>query len=85
MAKVSMLDRLGVGAQKVWDMVGNFNGMADWHPAFERSEIEDGGKRRRLTPAAGGQIYEQLESRDDAADPIRRPWRAPSDAAGRVG
>ncbi len=73
MAKVSMSAKLGVGAQKVWDMVGNFHGMADWHTAFEKSELEDGGKRRRLTPAAGGEIYEELDARDDAAHPIRRP------------
>ena len=66
MARISMSTTLKVPADSLWNLVGDFNGMADWHPAFARSELEEGGKRRRLTLADGGEVYEQLESRDDA-------------------
>ncbi len=66
MARISMSTTLKVPADNLWKLVGDFNGMADWHPAFARSELEEGGRRRRLTLADGGEVYEQLESRDDA-------------------
>lgn len=65
MARITMSTTLKVPADSLWNLVGNFNGMPDWHPAFARSELEEGGKRRRLTLADGGEVYEQLESRDD--------------------
>lgn len=66
MAKITVSATLRIAADSLWNLVGDFNGMADWHPAFARSDLEEGGKRRRLTLTDGGSVYEQLESRDDA-------------------
>lgn len=67
MSKVSMSLNLGVPADKVWDMIGGFNALADWHPAVEKSEIEGEGKGsvRTLHLAGGGTIRERLEQIDD--------------------
>jgi len=56
---------LGVPADKVWDLVGGFNALADWHPAIEKSELEGGGEVRKLSLAGGGTIVEKLEHHSD--------------------
>jgi hypothetical protein len=55
---------LNVAADQVWEMVGRFNALPEWHPAVEKSELEDGGKIRRLTLVGGGSIVERLEKMD---------------------
>ncbi len=67
MTKVSMSLNLGVSADKVWDLIGGFNALPDWHPAIEKSEIEGEGKGsvRTLHLAGGGTITERLEQLDD--------------------
>ncbi len=67
MAKVSMSVDLGVPANKVWDMIGGFHGIHDWHPAIERTDIEGEGKGslRTLHLVGGGEIVERLEQLDD--------------------
>ena len=68
MTKVSMSLDLGVPAEKVWELIGGFNALPDWHPAVEKSEIEGEGKGsvRTLHLAGGGTITERLEQLDDA-------------------
>jgi len=58
---------LPVPAQMVWNVIGNFNALPDWHPAVEGSEQteEDGATIRRLTLVGGGAIIEKLEKVDD--------------------
>lgn len=65
MSKVSTKMNLGVPASKVWDLIGGFNALQDWHPAVERSELEEGGSRRRLHLVGGGEIVEELQARDE--------------------
>ncbi len=65
MAKVSLNTKLGVSADKVWDMIGGFNALPDWHPAVKKSELEKEGQERILTIAGGGKIVERLEYSDD--------------------
>ncbi|MEM7222801.1 MAG: SRPBCC family protein [Pseudomonadota bacterium] len=67
MAKVSMSMDLGVSADKLWDMIGLFHGLHDWHPAVERTEIEGEGKGslRTLHLVGGGEIVERLEQLDE--------------------
>ena len=67
MAKVSMSMNLGEQAKTVWDMIGGFNALPDWHPAVQRSEIEgDGtGSIRTLHLVGGGTITERLEQQDE--------------------
>ncbi|WP_414898037.1 SRPBCC family protein [Rhodovulum sp. YEN HP10] len=60
--------------EKVWDILRDFNGLPSWHPAIERSEIEDGlradtvGAVRSFHLAGGGgHVREKLLSLDDSA------------------
>lgn len=66
MAKVSMSAKLNASAQQVWDVIGGFNTLPDWHPAVEKSELEGGGEGtiRRLGLVGGGEIVERLETVD---------------------
>ena len=65
MAKVSMSTPLGVSADQVWQLIGGFNTLPDWHPAVEKSELEEAGQVRRLSLAGGGEIVERLEKVSD--------------------
>ena len=67
MAKVSMSVDLHESAEKVWDMIGGFNALPDWHPAVEKSEIKGEGKGsiRTLHLMGGGTIEERLEQMDE--------------------
>ncbi len=71
MTKVSMSTKLNVPAAKVWEVVGRFNALSDWHPAVEKSELEGEGTTRgtirRLSLAGGGSIVERLENIDETA------------------
>jgi Polyketide cyclase / dehydrase and lipid transport len=50
----------------VWTYVGDFNGLARWHPAIAASRLEDGGQVRRLALRDGGEFVERLLGHDDA-------------------
>lgn len=65
MAKVSMSQDLKVSADQVWQMVGNFNALPDWHPQVDKSELTEEGQTRKLSLAGGGTIVEKLEKLDD--------------------
>ena len=67
MAKVSMKVNLGVPADQVWELIGSFNALPDWHPAVEKSEVEGEGHGsvRTLHLAGGGTIRERLEQIDE--------------------
>lgn len=63
-------------AQRIWSLVRDFNGLADWIPAVDSSEIEGGGPGdadrvgcvRHLTLAGGGgTIRERLVNLDDGS------------------
>lgn len=62
---------LGVSAEKAWDVIGSFGGLARWHPAVEKLELEENGTLRRLHLAGGGVIVERLEAHDDGARSYR--------------
>ena len=65
MSKVSMTTKVAVSAAQIWDLIGGFNALPDWHPAVEKSVLEEGGTVRRLSLAGGGEIVERLEQSDD--------------------
>ena len=65
MTKVRMSTELDVSSQEVWDLIGGFNALPDWHPAIEKSELEKAGSMRRLSLVGGGTIIEKLEKKDD--------------------
>ncbi len=62
---VNSKTHLHVPAEKVWQFIGQFKRFADWHPAVEKSELEQGGKVRRVSLVGGGTIVERLERTDD--------------------
>jgi hypothetical protein len=67
MAKVSLSTKLPVSASTVWDVIGGFNNLAQWHPVVAKSEETKEGAAtiRRLTLHGGGTIVERLEGKDD--------------------
>jgi hypothetical protein len=67
MTKVNMKTELPVPAQTVWNVIGNFNALAQWHPAVAKSEEskESGATVRKLTLHGGGTIVERLEKKSD--------------------
>ena len=66
MSKVNTSAHIPVSAEKIWELIGQFNGLPGWHPAAESSELEDGGQQRRIQIAGGGgEIVEKLLKLDD--------------------
>ena len=65
MAKVDMKTGLNVAPDEVWKLIGGFNALPDWHPAIEKSELEEEGSMRRLSLVGGGTIVEKLVKLDD--------------------
>jgi hypothetical protein len=60
--KVTETVEINAPADKVWEVVGNFQDMG-WHPAFKKTEGTGGndvGATRTLTVESGGQIHEKL-------------------------
>jgi len=60
-----MMTDLDVAADQLWSLIGGFNALSDWHPAVEKSELQDEGSMRVLSLAGGGEIVEKLEKHDD--------------------
>ena len=49
----------------LWKKVGDFCGIAAWHPAIEKCVLSADGKQRTLSLKGGGTIVEALEKWDD--------------------
>jgi Polyketide cyclase / dehydrase and lipid transport len=57
-------------ADEVWALVRDFDGLPEWHPAINASEIEEGtnlvcGAVRKLTLDGGSVVRERLVTLDD--------------------
>ena len=67
MPKVSLSSGYPVSAETIWNMIGKFNSVPEWHPAVTKCEIETKGNTtlRRLHLMAGGTILEKLEKSDE--------------------
>jgi hypothetical protein len=67
-AEVSREVMLGARPAAVWEAVGPFCAISDWHPAIAACKEERIGEtvHRRLTTHDGGQILEKLLAHDDA-------------------
>ena len=50
----------------LWKKVGDFCGIATWHPAIEKCVLSADGKQRTLSVKGGGSVVEALEKWDDA-------------------
>jgi hypothetical protein len=55
-----------VSPEAIWAVIGDFAGIADWHPAVESSEAVDidGAAHRHLRLHGGGLILEHLTGRE---------------------
>ncbi len=65
MTKISMSTDLDVPADQVWQLIGNFNALPDWHPDVEKSELTKKGQERRISLVGGGTVVERLENMDN--------------------
>jgi hypothetical protein len=50
----------------LWKKVGDFCGIASWHPAIEKCALSADGKQRTISVKGGGTIVETLESVDNS-------------------
>ncbi len=55
-----------LSADAVWAKVGDFCGIAKWHPAVEKCDLSADGKTRTLSLKGGGTIVEALVKWDAA-------------------
>jgi hypothetical protein len=64
MLKVEESITLNAPAEKVWETIGEFGGLADWHPAAVAcTTSEDGGDViRTIAIPGGGSLIEKLEA-----------------------
>jgi mxaD protein len=62
-ATVSIQTRICAPAALLWDMVGRFNTLGQWHPLVRRSDTRGVGKGavRRVGLISGGTLVERLE------------------------
>lgn len=60
---------LEVPASEVWQLIGGFGDIPEWHPAAESCTLHDqaGETRRVISLVGGGTITERLVAHDDAA------------------
>ena len=65
MTKVTVMEEFSASAHQIWNLIGGFNALPDWHPAVERSELEEGGTVRKVTLVDGVTILEKLEYHSD--------------------
>lgn len=67
---------LGSPADTVWDTVGNFNGLPDWHPWVKTSVLEPapGGVGRRVTIVGGTAGHRELTERLVSFDATAREY-----------
>jgi hypothetical protein len=68
MAKICIRTEVCAPASLLWDLVGRFNTLGQWHPLVHRSETSGTSKGavRRLAMISGGTSVERLEHLSDA-------------------
>ncbi len=64
-AKVTL--EVPAAPDKVWAALGDYCGIAAWHPAIAKCELSEDKKVRTLTTSDGGKFVEPLEKWDDGA------------------
>ncbi len=65
MSKINMSTEVAIGADELWKLIGGFNALPNWHPAIEKSELDESGKIRTLSITGGVTIKEELIEADD--------------------
>ena len=66
MTKVTVTAAFDTPAGELWEVIGGFNALPQWHPGIAASAIEygDGGTVRVLELAEGGRVVERIEDVD---------------------
>jgi carbon monoxide dehydrogenase subunit G len=64
--EVSASVQVPASAHAVWRTVGDFAGLAVWHPVIAATQTENGGQQRRVTLVDGSELAEELVAHDDA-------------------
>ena len=66
MTKVSVSAEFDAPVGELWEVIGGFNALPEWHPGIAASVIEygDGGTVRVLEAADGARIVERIEDVD---------------------
>lgn len=69
MLEVEETIQLRAPAQDVWSVIGNFGGLADWHPAAVACVLSERGADtiRTISIPGGGTLVERLQAHDDDA------------------
>jgi hypothetical protein len=60
MIDVKMSQDLNAAPQEVWEVIGGFNALPDFHPMVKASRLEEGGTVRCLTLPDGARLWERL-------------------------
>lgn len=67
MTAVKMKEHYDADADKVWQVIGNFQTLHDWHPMVSKSESKEGGTVRKLTLPDGSSVTETLKEHSNKA------------------
>jgi len=65
MPRFTMSAELPTSVNSVWNVIGSFSALPDWHPGIARSDLSGGGSKCTLDLAGGGSIVERLENNGD--------------------
>jgi hypothetical protein len=65
-AEVKEAAEIAAAPDKVWAPIGDFCGIANWHPVVAKCQLSEDKKVRTLTTGDGAKLVEPLESWDDA-------------------
>jgi mxaD protein len=67
MKKIALTSKVAAPADQLWQAIGSFHSIGDWHPMIARVEAQGKGKgtRRVLHLRDGTRIVEQLTKADD--------------------
>ncbi|WP_342249138.1 SRPBCC family protein [Sphingomonas sp. OTU376] len=86
MTSASASIEINAPADRVWAVVGGFDGLPEWLDLIRTSRLEDGGRVRRLEAINGAVIVERLLNFDEEARYFRyRHLEAPDPVTGYVG
>jgi hypothetical protein len=61
--KVTMSNKVSARPEAIWQAIGSFGAIANWHPMIERAETDGSGSgsTRTLHLLGGGKLVERLE------------------------
>jgi Polyketide cyclase / dehydrase and lipid transport len=76
MLEVRLSAKLAASAEKVWSIVGNFNGLPEWHPWVKSSSLEavPGGIGRRVAIVGGTAGHRELVERLLSFNAVERSY-----------